>query len=74
MAIPTHYECKDCGARGVKLWREYQITQPTLLCRKCSEIEQKDNGSPFHIKELFFELKNPNDARIVWLHMTIGHQ
>jgi len=58
MAIPTHYECKNCGARGVKLWREYQISQPTLLCRKCSEIEQKDSRSVFQ--------REQNNDQIAW--------
>ena len=50
MRAPNRYECKTCGSRGVKLWREYQTFQnhQTLLCRSCSEIEQapKNGGRP----------------------------
>ena len=44
MPAPKNYECKKCGARGVKLWRQWS-TMPvhiTLLCRTCAEHIQRD--------------------------------
>lgn len=38
---PDDYVCAECGASGVKLWREYSAFQPTLLCLPCSEKEQQ---------------------------------
>lgn len=33
------YTCADCGAKGVKLWRDYQtfLDAQTLRCRACAE-------------------------------------
>ena len=35
---PEDYKCEECGATGVKLWREYQTiaTFVTLRCAKCA--------------------------------------
>ena len=35
---PAGYECGDCGASGVKLWREYQtfLSGQTLRCLDCA--------------------------------------
>jgi hypothetical protein len=33
---PADYKCGNCGATGVKLWREYQTMQPGLFCAKCA--------------------------------------
>jgi len=32
--------CNNCGAQGVKLWREYQtfLNEQTLLCSDCTGI------------------------------------
>ena len=37
--IPADYLCEVCGARGVKLWREYNIftDHNTLTCGACTE-------------------------------------
>jgi hypothetical protein len=37
---PQEYVCGNCGASGVKLWREYQTVCPPLLCAKCAASEQ----------------------------------
>lgn len=36
------YVCSECGAHGVRLWRQYQtfLSHIKLKCRECSEIEQ----------------------------------
>lgn len=39
-APPDTYHCRNCGARGVKLWREYQTTAPKLLCCDCAAADQ----------------------------------
>jgi hypothetical protein len=40
---PTNYVCGECGASGVKLWREYQtfLDHQSLCCVVCSGREQK---------------------------------
>ena len=43
--IPEEYICADCGAAGVKLWREYQtvLEKQALRCYKCAgENQGKD--------------------------------
>lgn len=37
---PENYTCRDCGAVGVRLFREYQTFIISLLCRACAKIEQ----------------------------------
>lgn len=45
--IPADYKCDDCGAAGVKLWREYQTMAylTKLLCADCAGEDQKKNVS-----------------------------
>ena len=40
--VPTNYACHKCGAKRVKLWREYNtlLDHQSLLCCKCSGEEQ----------------------------------
>ena len=40
---PADYLCKECGAAGVRLYREYQTlaSNITLRCTACSLKEQK---------------------------------
>lgn len=51
---PADYKCDNCGATGVKLWREYETcaNYTVLQCADCAEISQQklhDSGweSPF---------------------------
>ena len=39
---PNSYRCRECGAEGVKLWREYQtfLDHQSLLCGECTVTEQ----------------------------------
>lgn len=39
---PPGYHCGKCGARGVKLWRDYQtfLDHQSLLCAACACAEQ----------------------------------
>lgn len=37
---PSEYRCGNCGATGVKLWREYQTFSPQLLCADCAAADQ----------------------------------
>ncbi len=39
---PAGYHCGQCGALGVKLWREYNtfLNHQSLLCAKCACVEQ----------------------------------
>lgn len=41
------YTCCDCGAKGVRLWREYQtfLDAQALRCRACCEAKA---GKPMH--------------------------
>jgi len=43
MRTPENYRCSECGAFGVKLWREYQTFADHihLKCKDCSVKEQK---------------------------------
>ncbi len=38
--VPSSYTCCKCQAHGVKLWREYQIFCPKLLCASCAAADQ----------------------------------
>lgn len=42
-AATAEYTCGDCGARGVRLWREYQtfLNHQTLRCVTCALANQK---------------------------------
>jgi hypothetical protein len=41
-AIWGGYTCGGCGAKGVKLWRDYQtfLDRQTLRCRRCCEAHE----------------------------------
>jgi len=45
--IPPTYKCGQCGAKRVKLWREYQtfLNHQTLRCAHCPAINQKKDIS-----------------------------
>jgi len=45
---PAGYKCAECGATGVKLWREYQtvLNHQTLLCLHCACKEQDKTRTP----------------------------
>lgn len=40
---PPSYVCAECGAHGVKLWREYStcLEYITLRCHACARVNQK---------------------------------
>lgn len=40
------YTCTDCGASGVKLWREYSAfaSKTRLLCARCAMADQDKPG------------------------------
>lgn len=42
---PEEYVCKSCGASNVKLWREYGVFHPEMLCRNCAAKDQDANIS-----------------------------
>jgi hypothetical protein len=44
---PLGYVCADCGARGCKLWREYQtfLEHQVLRCAPCAGKSQKTDVS-----------------------------
>lgn len=33
---PSDYKCHNCGMKGCKLWREYCLAGPMLLCLDCA--------------------------------------
>lgn len=43
---PEGYRCKDCGAHGCKLWREYQ-TMACNITLRCSECACKDQEKDY---------------------------
>lgn len=46
-ATPEGYKCDDCGATGVRLYREYQafLEHQALRCRACS-LKKSGQESP----------------------------
>jgi hypothetical protein len=42
------YKCSKCGARGCKLWRQYQTIASAvdLLCAPCAEADQRPSNEP----------------------------
>jgi len=49
--VPDFYKCTQCGAHGVKLWREYQtfLDHQTFLCVNCIGEDKFDTDIPGHI-------------------------
>ncbi len=49
---PAGYHCGQCGALGVKLWREYQtiLSHQSLLCAKCACAEQTKPAKSYSIR------------------------
>lgn len=45
---PDSYQCQECGARGVKLWRDYQtfLDHQRLLCLECACKDQDLERTP----------------------------
>lgn len=42
---PEDYKCRECGATGIKLWREYNTFNPRLLCAShAAKGQGKDIG------------------------------
>ena len=39
-SLPDSYECSECGASRVKLWRRYRSTDPLLRCVDCAGRHQ----------------------------------
>lgn len=87
-AIWGGYKCADCGAEGVRLWREYQtfLDHPTLRCRACSEEhEGKDLSGdqigglmpavPSHDGETFWGYTSvPKAAANWWRSLPTSHE
>jgi len=46
-AVPENYTCDDCGAHGVKLYREWQTLadRTALLCAPCAAKNQEKDIS-----------------------------
>ncbi len=42
---PADYKCAKCGGTGCKLWREYQMFSPQLLCAGCACDDQKKTNN-----------------------------
>lgn len=44
---PQEYVCGDCGASGVKLWREYNtfLSHQHLRCAQCAMKDQEKTGT-----------------------------
>lgn len=45
--VSEEYHCHKCGSSLCKLWRQYQTTQPKLLCSVCVLQDQKQTGEFF---------------------------
>lgn len=43
---PKNYKCSVCGARGKKMWRQYQtfLSHIELMCAECALKDQKKQG------------------------------
>jgi hypothetical protein len=50
-AIPEGYVCSGCGARGCKLWRQYQTFAENidLLCAPCAGKDQHTDLSSLDV-------------------------
>lgn len=59
--VPRTYRCARCKKRGVKLWREYQTFEPTMLCCDCAAKSQKKDISD--IDEKGMHTHEPGDPR-----------
>lgn len=65
--IPEYYTCGECGARGVKLWREYQtfLEHQSLRCLNCACREQNkvriptEDGCSFYEDEVHHLYRTP---------------
>lgn len=44
--VPEGYRCADCGAGGVRLWREYQVCHTELRCASCAENHERLTHDP----------------------------
>lgn len=44
--VPADYVCGECGAKGCKLWRQYQSTNLDLRCCVCAEAQQ---NKPYNV-------------------------
>jgi hypothetical protein len=42
------YKCSDCGAAGVKLWRQtcVMLSEIEIKCKECTEADQNKNLEP----------------------------
>lgn len=47
---PADYKCGNCGATGIKLWREYQTIAPKLLCATCAAKDQRKSVNSIDAK------------------------
>ena len=65
--MSKQYECHECGAKGVKLWRPYNSFSVDLTCVGCSEEAQ---GKVWELRPEVTEYhrgrRNPSD-QIGWL-------
>ena len=66
--IPTDYKCDGCGARGVKLWREYQTfaDHTKLFCADCAGKDQKKDTSDIDKKGLRTDQHGFKTDQIGW--------
>lgn len=53
-AAPSGYHCGQCGAQGVKLWRDYNtfLCFQSLLCGACACAEQSNLERAFTVTEV----------------------
>lgn len=66
------YKCSDCGAEGVRLWREYQtfLDRQKLRCRTCSEKHEEKELRGDQIGWLIPAVPSP-DGKTFWGYMSI---
>lgn len=66
--VPKNYKCSNCGRKGCKLWRQYQIfvDQVELLCSNCG---RKSQGVEYDIDQKGYHLGrfNIKSDQIGWL-------
>jgi hypothetical protein len=51
--IPESYRCSECGAYGIKLWREYSTFVPELKCASCAAKDQEIDISQMDCEGIF---------------------
>ena len=71
---PDGYECDDCGATGVRLYRDYNtfLENQHLRCRACAIKDQEETPkSPEHCIGWLIAAVPTEDGRTFWGYTSV---